>query len=201
MKRNPLLVTGSLLVAAWMTSGTAMAQSSGTIHPDAGAGPGASKGGSQSERTGESGVPLPKGSPQSGTVDKSSGGSSASSAMGNQRESGSSPTTMSNRGSGSNVKEAQQALKDKGFDPGLVDGVAGARTKEAIKSFQSANNLQATGSLDADTRQKLGVQSGSSASGSSSSGGSMRSRDNTKSGNTTAGKDTDQPNQTPSKNR
>ena len=197
MKQNPFLITGSVLVAAWMTSGTAMGQSSGStdagrsssssaqsskeVHPS----PKGSVGASKSERSDETGTPLPKGSPQSGTVDM---GSSSSNAAG-------SSSSMSRRGSAGNIKEAQQALKDKGYDPGPVDGVMGAKTKEAIKSFQNASNLQATGTLDAQTAEKLGVQSGSSSSRSSSSS----SRDNMKSSNTTVGKDTDQPNQTPSK--
>jgi peptidoglycan hydrolase-like protein with peptidoglycan-binding domain len=122
-------------------------------------------------------------------------GSSGSNAAGSQRASGSSGA-MSARGS-TNIKEAQQALKDKGYDPGPVDGVMGMKTKEALKSFQSASNLQTTGTLDAQTAEKLGIQSSSSTSRSSSSA----SRDNMKSSDTTVGKDTDQQNQTPSKNR
>jgi len=208
MKQNRLLITGScVLVAAWMTSGTAMGQSSGStdagrsssssaqstkeVHPSTKGSVGASK----SERADETGTPLPKGSPQSGTVDM---GSSGANGTGSQSGTDSS-NSMSRRGSAGNIKEAQQALKNKGYDPGPVDGVMGAKTKEAIKSFQNASNLQATGTLDAQTADKLGVQSGSSSNRSSSS--SSSSRDNMKSSNTTVGKDTDQPNQTPSKNR
>ncbi len=105
---------------------------------------------------------------------------------------------MSHPGSG-NIKEVQEALKDKGYDPGPIDGVMGAKTKEALKSFQSASNLSAMGTLNARTAEKLGVQcGGSSATGPGSAGarssagsGSMRSRDNMKSSG--KGKDTDQP--------
>jgi len=209
MKRNPWLIPGSVLVATLMTTGAGWAQTSGTSKsdPSSGAGqsgqtihpsPKGSQGGSQSERTGDSGVPLPKGSAQSGTVDMGkSGGSSGTSSSGM-----SSSGAMGNRGSMTNVKEVQQALKDKGYDPGPVDGVMGAKTKEALKSFQNASNLPATGSLNAQTADKLGVQSSAAGSGSSSSpssSGSMRSRDNMKSSDTTKGADTDQPNQTPAK--
>ena len=232
-------------MATWMTTGAGWAQSSGTtgtnkgeVHPDV-SGPSGSKGASQSERTGDTGVPLPKGSPQSGTVDTGkSGGSGSSTAQtskgqtinpspkssqgGSQsertsdsgvplpkgsRQSGTvdmGKSEGSSGGSMSNIKEVQQALKDKGYDPGPVDGVMGAKTKDAIKSFQSASNLPATGSLNAQTADKLGVQSSGASSGSSagsSGSGSMRSRDNMKSSDTTKGKDTDQPNQTPSKNK
>jgi len=194
MKPKILLMSGSLLTAAWMTTGIVFAQSSGTtkrdtINPDV-SGPGASKGGSQSERTGESGVPLPKGSPQSGTVE-----------MGKSTSKSSDMSTTGKRGTSGNVKEIQQALKDKGYDPGPVDGTMGARTKDALKSFQSASNLQPTGTITAETADKLGVQSSSSPSSSRSSSGPTAPRDNLKSGNTTVGKDTDQPNQAPSKTK
>lgn len=236
MKRDRLLLSGSVLVAAWMTSGVAFSQSkSETIHPDASK----SKGGSQSERTGESGVPLPKGSPSSGTVEKGKGGSTgsgtsqssatkdqstinppANSSQGGSRsertgESGV-PLSKGNPSAGTvemgkstgddsrasarrsssmtNVKDVQQALKAKGYDPGAIDGVMGTRTKEAIKSFQSASNIQATGTLDAATAQKLGVQS---ASGASASTTGNRKSDSS----TTVGKDTDQPNQPPAKSK
>jgi len=193
------------VVASLMATGAGWAQtdsgksgtSSGTgqtIHPS----PKGSEGGSRSERSGESGVPLPKGSPQSGTVDMGkSGGTTGSGSSG---MSGSSGTAMSNRGS-SNIKEVQQALKDKGYDPGPVDGVMGSKTKDALKSFQSASNLSATGTLNSETAQKLGVQSSSSSMGSGKSGsssskgsGSMRSNDSRSNSDTTKGKDTDQPN-------
>lgn len=187
-----LSVSGSIFMAALLSTGGAFAQSSGssksgTIHPDA-SGKSVGVGGSQSERTGESGVPLPKGSPQSGTVDigKSSAGATESS------------TGM--RGNTGNIRAVQQALKDKGYDPGPVDGVVGSRTKEAIKSFQTASNIRPSGSLNAETVEKLGVQSDSQSSSRSSSG-SMGSREKMKSSDTTVGKDTDQPNQPASKNR
>ena len=207
MKRNRLLIAGSVLAAAWMTTGTAMAQSSSSgsssgsaqstkeVHPSVNT----SKGQSKSERADETGTPLPKGSPYAGTVEKGKS-SSADSGMDTSTSPsarGTSSGRMARSGSAANVKEAQQALKDKGYDPGPVDGVMGTKTKDAIKSFQSASNLQATGTLDSQTADKLGVRSGSSSSRSSSSSSS----DNMKSSNTTAGKDTDQPNQTPSKNR
>jgi peptidoglycan hydrolase-like protein with peptidoglycan-binding domain len=193
MKQNPLLITGSVFVAAWMTTGAATAQTSQgqTVHPS----PNSSVGASKSERSGDTGTPLPKGSSQSGTVDMGKSGStdSGSNAVGSQRANGSyssRSSAMSHRASTSNIKEAQQALKDKGYDPGPIDGVMGSHTREAIKSFQNASNLQATGTLDAETAEKLGIQS----SGSSSS---TRSSDNMKSSNTTG----DQPNQSSSKNR
>lgn len=130
MKSKTLLTSGAVLVAAWMTSGQALAQS-----PEA-----------------------PRGS-QSGTTE--------------------------------NVRGVQQALKDKGHDPGPVDGVMGRRTADAIKSFQTASKLKPTGSLNAETAEKLGVQtSASQKMGSTTSRDMVKERDEdrnrkSKSGNLT----------------
>jgi peptidoglycan hydrolase-like protein with peptidoglycan-binding domain len=147
MKRNLTLLSGSIIAATWIASGTVTAaESPNIVHPEV-SGPGVSRGGSQSERNAPDGTPLPKGSPYSGTVEKGSSNSSWNS--------------NSNSSSSQNVREAQQALKDKGFDPGAIDGVMGSRTKEAIKSFQSASGLETTGALNRETAQKLGIKSGS----------------------------------------
>ena len=55
------------------------------------------------------------------------------------------------------VKSAQEALKAKGYDAGASDGAMGPRTRAALRNFQKAEGLRATGRLDADTRTKLGV--------------------------------------------
>ena len=56
------------------------------------------------------------------------------------------------------VRNAQQALKDKGFDPGPVDGVMGPKTHAATRSYQEKNNLAADGRLGAQTLGSLGVE-------------------------------------------
>jgi len=49
----------------------------------------------------------------------------------------------------------QQALKDKGFDPGPVDGVIGAGTKRALKAWQKSEGLPADGYASLDTLTRL----------------------------------------------
>ena len=61
-------------------------------------------------------------------------------------------------GSYAQVVAMQQALKDKGFDPGATDGVMGPRTAEALKAYQKSENLPMTGTMDGDTGAKLGVK-------------------------------------------
>jgi hyperosmotically inducible protein len=55
------------------------------------------------------------------------------------------------------VMGMQQALKDKGFDPGPIDGVMGSKTVSALKQYQKSENLPVTGRMDRDTSAKLGV--------------------------------------------
>lgn len=43
------------------------------------------------------------------------------------------------------LRQLQKSLKDKGFDPGPVDGVFGPRTQAAIRKFQRAKNLVVDG--------------------------------------------------------
>ncbi len=59
-------------------------------------------------------------------------------------------------GKSEQVKAVQQALKDKGHDPGAVDGKMGPKTQAALRDFQSKEGLKASGRLDADTMAKLG---------------------------------------------
>jgi len=50
-----------------------------------------------------------------------------------------------------NAKKIQTALKNAGFDPGKIDGQMGKRTRDAIKSFQAANNLKVNGKVNKST--------------------------------------------------
>jgi len=49
----------------------------------------------------------------------------------------------------------QQRLNNLGFDCASEDGEIGEETKEAIKKFQAAYNLEVTGEADAATKNKL----------------------------------------------
>ena len=61
-------------------------------------------------------------------------------------------------GSHAQVMAFQQALKDKGFDPGPIDGTVGPRTTAAVRAYQKAENLTMTGEMNPDTAAKLGVK-------------------------------------------
>jgi hypothetical protein len=57
------------------------------------------------------------------------------------------------------IKKAQDALKAKGLNPGS-GGKLDPQTQQALREFQKANNLPATGVLDEKTAAKLGVTMG-----------------------------------------
>lgn len=59
------------------------------------------------------------------------------------------------------VREAQQALKDKGYDPGPIDGLNGPQTKAAVRQYQEKENINADGRLGPKTLDSLGVKQGS----------------------------------------
>jgi peptidoglycan hydrolase-like protein with peptidoglycan-binding domain len=85
-------------------------------------------------------------------------------------------------GGHANVKKVQEALKEKGHDPGPIDGVMGPKTQEALRAFQQANNLKATGRIDSETAQKLGIDESTGAAGQRSSGKSGSSSEQGASG-------------------
>jgi uncharacterized protein (TIGR02594 family) len=53
------------------------------------------------------------------------------------------------------VKRIQQALKDKGFDPGKVDGIWGRNTIAAVKQFQTQQGLKVDGIVGPKTTAAL----------------------------------------------
>lgn len=56
------------------------------------------------------------------------------------------------------IRQVQQTLQSRGFQPGPVDGMMGPATQRAIRSFQRAENLEATGQLNSRTLIALGLQ-------------------------------------------
>jgi len=57
----------------------------------------------------------------------------------------------------STVRMAQQALNDRGYGAGNIDGVWGPDTENAVRRFQQAQGLPQSGALDAQTLSALGV--------------------------------------------
>jgi hypothetical protein len=57
----------------------------------------------------------------------------------------------------STVRAAQQALNSRGYNVGPIDGQFGASTQDAVRRFQQASNIPATGELTPRTLSALGV--------------------------------------------
>lgn len=56
-----------------------------------------------------------------------------------------------------NIKQIQTALRNAGYNPGKIDGRIGGQTREAIKSFQRANNITVDGKVGKKTWELLRV--------------------------------------------
>lgn len=56
------------------------------------------------------------------------------------------------------VSEIQQALNQKGFDAGNVDGIWGDETRAALRNFQQKQGMSESSQLDSQTLAALGVQ-------------------------------------------
>lgn len=57
------------------------------------------------------------------------------------------------------VRSVQQALNDKGYNAGTVDGRWGPATQDAVKRFQQASGLAQSGELEHSTLVALGISS------------------------------------------
>ena len=57
------------------------------------------------------------------------------------------------------IRQIQEALRDKGYDPGAIDGKIGPNTMAAVQNYQGGEGL-AVGGLTLETLQGLGVELG-----------------------------------------
>lgn len=72
------------------------------------------------------------------------------------------------------IRAAQQALKDKGFDPGPIDGLNGPKTRAAVRDYQKQQNLTVNGRLGDETLTSLGVKEGSASEHISAAGSNLK---------------------------
>jgi peptidoglycan hydrolase-like protein with peptidoglycan-binding domain len=87
----------------------------------------------------------------------------------------------------SQVSQIQQALNDQGYNVGAVDGQMGPKTRAALKQFQQAKGLQASGKLDQQTVAMLTTSTGSSGTSSNTSSSSNTTSSDTSAPSTTPG--------------
>src|SRR5438552_3240114 len=74
------------------------------------------------------------------------------------------------------IARVQQKLHERGFDAGPINGLAGSKMQAALAQFQRANTLPASGMLDAQTLQELGVEPEPASSDGASTGASKALR-------------------------
>ena len=122
------------------------------------------KSGGSSGSAGSGSSQTEQGSPSSSSQTKSSDTGKMKSSKGMESGAESSAKGSQGQWAKEDIKKVQEALKEKGQDPGPADGVLGAQTQKALRAFQSANGLKSTGRLDAETAKALGVEGGSSSS-------------------------------------
>jgi peptidoglycan hydrolase-like protein with peptidoglycan-binding domain len=94
------------------------------------------------------------GSSSSGQTSSSQQGAQSGSSQMGSSQSGSASGEQSNPAL---VRSAQQALKQKGYDVGTIDGQLGPTTDSALRNFQQAQGLPQSGTLDQQTLSALGV--------------------------------------------
>jgi Domain of unknown function (DUF4399)/Putative peptidoglycan binding domain len=56
-----------------------------------------------------------------------------------------------------NIRQVQQELRKKGFDPGPIDGIHGPKTRESVRNFQDRYGIKASGDVNNQTLFALGA--------------------------------------------
>ena len=63
------------------------------------------------------------------------------------------------------TRQLQQALNDRGFRAGTVDGIMGPQTRSAVREWQRSNNMEATGAPSSQMLSDLNIGSSSGMAG------------------------------------
>jgi peptidoglycan hydrolase-like protein with peptidoglycan-binding domain len=121
------------------------------------------------DATTSSGTPASGQAYSSGQQNAQSPSSSTSSSPSSQQNDSNASSAQSQNAQ--TMREVQQALKQKGFDVGAIDGQMGPETQSALRDFQQSQGLPQSGNLDSQTLSALGV----SAQGATSPGSSAQS--------------------------
>jgi len=85
------------------------------------------------------------------------GGAFAGNEVAGKDRAPSSSYTSSSRYDSTLVRNVQQALNNRGYNAGAVDGQWGPSTEDAVRRFQQASGLPQTGELQHSTLVALGV--------------------------------------------
>lgn len=116
------------------------------------------------------------------TMQSTTSASASQSASANGQSSSANGQSSAQAGDES-VRQLQQQLKDKGFDPGPIDGIDGPKTQAALRKAQEAGGLNASASSDLSTSS---ATSSSGPSSSESTGATTSSQPSTTESNSTS---------------
>jgi hypothetical protein len=93
-----------------------------------------------------------------GPASSGSGRESSMSSSSEQSQSRSAETPQrSGQLSTVDMRKVEQALKDKGYDPGAIDGRIDGQSQQAIRDFQKKESLTVTGLPDQPTVEALEI--------------------------------------------
>ena len=70
------------------------------------------------------------------------------------------PAGQTYAGVSNTVAQVQVALRRLGYNPGPADGVAGARTINAVRTYQRVNGLRATGRISTSLLRHMHARGG-----------------------------------------
>lgn len=155
ISKKVLLMTASLIFAT-----TAFAQSTGSGGSTAGPGglgTGSTGATTMGPGTTSSGVAVPS-TPSATTSTPNTTASPG--AINNMNSNGiNGGATAGATTTAESIRQAQTALNRSPNSALIVDGIMGTQTREAIRRYQTENNLPSSGQLDAATMQSLGIMS------------------------------------------
>jgi peptidoglycan hydrolase-like protein with peptidoglycan-binding domain len=97
---------------------------------------------------------------ESGSSSMGASGSAEQSQSGSQAGMQSSQQAGQQQMSSDQIRQLQQQLQAQGYNPGSIDGKMGPKTSQALRQFQQAQGITASGKADSQTLQALGVQGG-----------------------------------------
>lgn len=75
------------------------------------------------------------------------------------------------------ARQVQQQLQNQGYDVGKVDGVWGAKSRQALMNFQRDQNMPATGRPDQQSMAALGIDQSATQQAQTPEEGGRRSQD------------------------
>jgi N-acetylmuramoyl-L-alanine amidase len=98
-----------------------------------------------------------KGSDQNSAQSDNSSSQTSNSNQASESSSGKNQVAQVSKEGRDSIKKVQDKLKHRGYYDGKVDGVWGPKSTAALKKYQQDKDIQASGTMDEKTADKLGL--------------------------------------------